>query len=74
MGAQMPRVRHDHSIELLSANLQHFKYVARRPLTPEVERAIAPLVQIDEIVYQEGSDLYANSSGRVADDFGFRSS
>jgi hypothetical protein len=74
MGAQMPRVRHDHSVELLSANLQHFKYVARRPLTPELERAIAPLVQIDEIVYQEGSDLYANSSGRVADDFGFRSS
>jgi hypothetical protein len=72
MGAHMPRVRHDHSVELLSANLQYFKYVARRPLTAEVEKALTPLVQLDDIVYQEGSDLYTHRSGRIADVGGFR--
>lgn len=73
MGAHMPRVRHDHSVEMLSANLQYFKYVARRPLTPELEVALRPLLQLDDIIYQEGSDLYTRRSGRFADTDGFRS-
>ena len=72
MGAAMPYVRHDHSVELLSANLQYFKYVARRPLTPELEAALSPLVQLDEIVYQEAADLYAHRYGRTADAGGYR--
>ena len=73
MGARLPHVRHDHSVEMLSANLQHFKYVARRPLTPALNLALTPLVQLDDIVYEEGRDLYMHRCGRVADAGGFRS-
>ena len=65
-GAQIPHVRHDHSVEALSANLQHFKYIPRQPVTPEIESALAPLVQLDDLVYQEGCSLYAGRWGRIA--------
>ncbi len=73
IGARVPHVRHDHTVESLSANPQYFKYVPRRPLTPQLEQALAPLVQLDDIVYQEGRDLYTQRWGRIADVGGYRS-
>jgi hypothetical protein len=72
LGAHVPHVRHDHSVDLLSANTQYFKYVPRRPLTPQLQQALAPLVQLDDIVYQEGSDVYTQRWGRIADADGYR--
>jgi hypothetical protein len=64
IGAHVPHIRHDHSIESLSANEHYFKYVPRQPLTSQLEQALAPLVQLDDIVYQEGCDMYTKLWGR----------
>ena len=73
IGAQMPTVRHDHSVELLAANLRHIKYVEHTPVTPQLESALAPLVQLDEIVYREACDLYCLRYGRAQEAGMFRS-
>lgn len=73
IGARLPHVRHDHSVELLSVDARYFKFVPRRLLTPQLQQALAPLVQLDDIVYQEGSDLYSQRWGRIADSGEFRS-
>jgi hypothetical protein len=65
IGANVPHVRHDHSIESLSANARYFKYVPRQPLTEQLAQAMAPLVQLDDIVYQEGCNLYAARWRRI---------
>jgi len=73
IGARVPHVRHDHSVESLSANAQYFKYVPRRPLTSQLEETLAQLTRLDAIVYREGCDLYAARWGRIADVSGYRS-
>ena len=73
VGSNVPHVRRDHSVESLVASLDYFKLVARRSLTPQLQQALAPLVQLDDIVYEEGVALYAQSQGRIADASGFRS-
>jgi hypothetical protein len=72
IGSRLPQMRHDHSVELLSAHARYFKYVPRRLLTPQLRETIAPLVQLDDIVYQEGSDIYAQRWRRVTDAEGYR--
>ena len=64
VGERMPHLRHDHSVELLANNLQYFKNVARQPMTPDLEGALDPLVQLDNILYREASDLYGLQNGR----------
>jgi Domain of unknown function (DUF4214)/Sulfotransferase family len=64
IGARMPHLRHDHSVELLSNNLQYFKYVAKQPVTSDLEAALDPLVQLDNILYREASDIYGLQNGR----------
>ena len=73
IGARVPHLRHDHSVESLSANTRYIKHVPRRPLTVQVEEALAPLVQLDDICYSEGCDLYTRRWGRVTDGNGYRS-
>jgi hypothetical protein len=73
IGANVPHVRHDHSVELLSLDANYFKHVPRYALTPLLQQALAPLVQLDDIVYQEGCDLYTQRWGRIADVDGYRS-
>jgi hypothetical protein len=72
IGARVPHVRHDHLIESLLTNSRHFKFVPRQSLTPELEQALAPLVQLDNLVYQEGHDLYTERWSRVVDTDGYR--
>ena len=61
----LPAWRHDHSVEVLSSTLRHFKYVEKRIITPTLEAALAPLVQLDELLYQEARDLYGLRNGRA---------
>jgi hypothetical protein len=72
IGARVAHLRHDHTVESLSTNARYFKYVPRRTLTPQLLEALAPLVQLDDIVYQEGSDLYTRRWGRIAEAGEFR--
>ena len=67
IGARLPHLRHDHSVAMLAANTGHFRDVERRPLTAPLRDALEPLVMLDEIVYQEGGDLYSQRYGRVAE-------
>ena len=65
IGAGLPHVRHEHSIELLAANqAAYFKYIPRGELNPGLESLMADLVQLDDIVYQEGTELYRVRYGR----------
>jgi hypothetical protein len=73
IGARVPQVRHDHSVESLSTDTRYFKYVPRRQLTRHLEDTLAPLVRLDDIVYQEGCDLYTARWNRIADAIGYRS-
>jgi hypothetical protein len=73
IGARVPHVRHDHSVESLAADARYFKYVPRRALTLPLEQALAPLVQLDDIVYQEGCGIYTQTWNRISDADGYRS-
>lgn len=64
IGARLPHLRHDHSVEKLAANEEYFKSVERRVLTEPLRDAIAPLVALDDIVFQEGRELYRQRFGR----------
>ena len=59
IGARLPHLRHDHSVELLASNLQYFKYVDKQTLTQTLDAVLTPLVQLDNIVYREAMDIYA---------------
>ncbi len=72
IGTRAPTLRHDHSVELLSDNLQHFKFVAKTQITPELEKALTPLVILDEILYREASDIYSLRNGRIGECGEFR--
>jgi hypothetical protein len=66
IGTRVPHLRHDHLIESMTANTKHFKQVPLPSLTPQLQDALSPLVQIDDIVYQEGCDLYHRKWDRIA--------
>jgi hypothetical protein len=59
MGRDCPQVRADHSVEKLSSIHAHFRKVAKPTLTPQATEAIAALVELDVIVYEEAKALYA---------------
>jgi hypothetical protein len=63
LGSHLPHIRHDHSVEALSADARYFKFVPRQPLTETISHALAPLVQLDDIVFEEGSALYRQRWG-----------
>ena len=67
LGSRLPQLRHDHTVELLSSNLNYFKYVAKRQITPELDSILAPLVLLDNILYREACDIYSVRNGRVED-------
>jgi len=59
LGRACPAERADHSVEKLSAIHSHIKKIAKPSLTSGAIEAMAKLVELDAIVYEEAKTLYA---------------
>jgi hypothetical protein len=59
LGRACPEERADHSVEKLAATHSHIKKLAKPAITAQAEQAMAPLVELDTVVYEEASCLYS---------------
>ncbi len=58
-------IRTDHSLDLLMRTQPNFKKsMEKQPRTPRLDAVLAPLIQLDSVVYEEGKQLY---TARLAD-------
>ncbi len=59
LGRACPEERADHSVETLSAIHSHFRRLAKPAITAPADQAMAALIELDTLVYEEASSLYA---------------
>jgi len=59
MGREIPlEIREDHSLELLMTRPDFKKSMEKQAVTPRLDAAIELLIQLDQVVYEEGKKIY----------------